>query len=248
MEVGFKTDKGRRRSNNEDACYVIPHKKIFVIADGVGGSNSGEIASRTAVMEVADFVDKNELPEAATEADIREYLLEGMKRSNMEILKSSVKFEQNRVMAPTMVVTCINRDKAYICNIGDSRAYLFRNDKLIQITEDHTYVNSLLKAGVITSREAENHDKKNMITRAVGAEEKMDVDFFITPVNHDDIIIMCTDGLYGEVNEAEMKRMIPKAQSMGSLCCDFIETANDNGGGDNITVICLKISEDDLYE
>lgn len=248
MEVGFKTDKGKRRSNNEDACYVIPHRKTFVIADGVGGSNSGEIASRMAVMEVANFVDKNRLEDDASEADIREYLMNSIYSANAAIIKSSKKFEQNRGMATTMVVSYINRGKAYICNIGDSRAYLFRNDKLVQITEDHTYVNSLLKAGVITSKEAKNHDKKNMITRAVGAEENIDIDFFVTPISVNDVIIMCTDGLYGEVDDEEMKRMIARKKAMGDLCCDFIEMANDNGGGDNITVICLKVSEDDLDE
>ncbi|MDY2960318.1 MAG: Stp1/IreP family PP2C-type Ser/Thr phosphatase [Hornefia sp.] len=248
MEVGFKTDKGRRRSNNEDACYVIPKKNIFIIADGVGGSNSGEIASRTAVMEVADFVDKNELTDTATEADIRNYLIKGINSANKAILESSERFEQNKGMATTMVVTYVSKGKAYICNIGDSRAYLYRGDKLIQITEDHTYVNSLLKAGVITGKEAKKHEKKNMITRAVGAEEKIDVDFFVTPVSSEDIIIMCTDGLYGEVDERDMRRMISRRKTMGDLCCDFIEMANDNGGGDNITVICLKISEDDLDE
>ena len=178
----------------------------------------------------------------------RSYFVERIKSANSTVLENSRKFEQNRGMATTLVVTYIHGGKAYICNVGDSRVYIFRHGKLTQITEDHTYVNSLVKAGVITHKEAETHGKKNMITRAVGADISIETDFFVTPIKNDDIIFMCTDGLYGELEESEIRREFEKGKSMGDTCCDLIEMANDNGGNDNITVICLKIAEGDLNE
>ena len=248
MEIGFKTDKGRVRSNNEDACYVIPRKNVFIVADGVGGSNSGEIANRTAVTEIAKYIETHDLDDSFDEEGIRAFFTEIIEAANLIVLENSMKFEQNRGMATTLVLSYINDGKAYICNVGDSRAYIFRNEKLTQITEDHTYVNSLVKAGVITHKEAETHGKKNMITRAVGADAGIEIDFFVTPIKNGDIIFMCTDGLYGELEESEIVREFSKGKNMGDTCCDLIEMANDNGGSDNITVVCLKIAEDDLNE
>jgi len=109
-------------------------------------------------------------------------------------------------------------------------------------------VNSLVKAGVITEEEAEVHENKNMITRAIGADYKVDADFFVTSIKKEDIILMCTDGLYGEVDETELTDKLAEGKPMSETCYDLIEMANRNGGNDNITIICLKITEDDIDE
>ena len=126
-------------------------------------------------------------------------------------------------------------------NVGDSRAYLFRNGSLSQITEDHTYVNELLKSGVITIEEAENHSQKNVITRAVGAEPSVRADFFQTALEKDDILMLCSDGLYGEVDEQKLIEILGGRNTMSVTCTHLVDEAIRCGGRDNITVICLKI-------
>lgn len=248
MEVGFKTDKGKMRSNNEDACFVMIRDKVFIIADGVGGNKSGEIASRTAINEVAKYVEEHPLDGIKTSKSINDYFNECIKNCNFKILESAQRFEENRGMATTLVVGYLHKKKLYIFNIGDSRAYYYRNDRLEQITIDHTYVNSLVKAGLISKEEAEIHENKNMITRAVGADYLVDADAFQLKVCKDDIILMCTDGLYGEVPDEEIIEVLKEDNTMGEKCRKLIDMANANGGNDNITIICLKITEDEVHE
>lgn len=246
MEVGFKTDRGLRRSNNEDACFVMKKDKVFIVADGVGGNNSGEIASRTAVNEIAGYVETHPLDGMKTPQEIKAYFEECIKAANFKVLEMSQRFQRNRGMATTVVAAYIVRDNLYIVNVGDSRAYVLRRGELKQITEDHTYVNTLLKAGLISETEAENHENKNMITRAVGADYTIDADFFTVPIEAEDIILICTDGLYGEVAERELIRELGREESMTDICNALVETANRNGGSDNITMVILKVTEEDV--
>lgn len=248
MEVGFKTDKGKKRSNNEDACFVMIRDKVFIIADGVGGNKSGEIASRTAVNEVAKYVEDNPLDKIDTSESIARYFNECIKSCNLKIIESSRRFEENRGMATTLVIGYLHNRKIYIFNIGDSRAYYYRDNQLKQITVDHTYVNSLVEAGLISKAEAEIHENKNMITRAVGAEYAVEADEFQLDIKKDDIILMCTDGLYGEVPDEEIIDVLKEENAMGEKCRKLIDMANENGGNDNITIICLKITEDEIHE
>ena len=246
MEVGFKTDKGIRRSNNEDACFVMIKEKVFIIADGVGGNNSGEIASRTAVNEVAKYIEEHPLDKIKGSKAIEEYFNQCIKEVNFKVLELSQKFEQNKGMATTLVVAYLHKKKFYVFNVGDSRAYIFKKNQLSQITVDHTYVNTLIKAGLISEEEAETHENKNMITRAIGADYDVEVDSFELKVNADDIVLMCTDGLYGEVSEEQIIDILNKGTVMGDVCNLLIDKANDSGGNDNITIICLKIMEEDI--
>ena len=158
----------------------------------------------------------------------------------------SQRFEQNRGMATTVVIAYVLGDILNIVNVGDSRAYVLRDGILTQITEDHTYVNTLLKAGLISPAEAENHENKNMITRAVGADHTIEADYFNVPIQKGDIILICTDGLYGEVEDSELIRTLEEDRTMTDICSDLVEAANSNGGNDNITMVVLKITEEDV--
>jgi Serine/threonine protein phosphatase len=246
MEVGFKTDKGMKRSNNEDACFVMNRDRVFIVADGVGGNNSGEIASRTAVNEIARYVEEHSLKELTTDNEIIAYFDQCLKEVNYKILEMAQRFEENRGMATTVVAAYIFDSRLYVMNVGDSRAYLLRDDELTQLTEDHTYVNTLLKAGLISESEAENHENRNMITRAVGADYTIKADYFIIPLIENDIILICTDGLYGDVNNDELIDTLREQKTMTDICNDLIELANRNGGNDNITMVCLKVTEEDV--
>ncbi len=248
MEVGFKTDRGRRRTNNEDACFVMKRDRVFIVADGVGGNNSGEIASRTCVNEIAKYVETSPLTGQESADEIRSYFEDCLRDVNFKILEMSQRFEWNKGMATTVIVAYIQKGTLYIMNVGDSRGYILHEGELTQITEDHTYVNTLLKAGLITADEAEHHENKNMITRAVGADYSIEGDFFQVGIRPGDIILICTDGLYGEVDRQELIRQLEKDSTMTEICSELVDEANRNGGSDNITMVVLKVTEEDFDE
>ena len=247
MDVGFKTDKGAKRINNEDAFFVMKKDGIFILADGVGGTNSGEIASRTAVNEIAQYFEDNPLVTEDREALCTE-IYNAVKKANTRVYNMSQRYSANKGMATTMLISCIRGDNLYICNVGDSRAYLYERGHLKQLSVDHTYVNELIKAGVISKEEAKTHGEKNMITRAVGAEEEIEPDFFHLKLNNYSTVLMCTDGLYGEVPEDEIIEVFERNLSMTDTCDTFVDMANEHGGHDNITVICIKMTEDEINE
>lgn len=241
IQIGFKSDKGIRRLNNEDACFIMPKEKVFIIADGVGGGAAGEIASRTAVSMIAEYVQQNPPVSVTDVSTLKAHFMPCIEDTNNRIFELAEKYIENAGMATTAVICCINGKKAYFVNIGDSRAYVFRQGRLKQITEDHTYVNDLVKTGVISEKDAATHAKKNMITKALGADILCEPDFFQAGVEIGDVVLLCTDGLYGEVSEEIIADIISQGKSMTETCALLVNKANQHGGRDNITVICVKI-------
>ena len=241
MHVGFKTDKGILRSSNEDACFVLLHDKVYILADGVGGGNSGEIASRTAVSEIANYVVKHPLSHLLDKYEIVGYMRDAFEAANTKIYDMARAHEENFGMATTAIIVYVNKGKAYIGNIGDSRVYLYRNGDYLQLTEDHTYVNTLVKAGILSREEADQDERKNVIIKALGAEPTVEPDFFQVEVKKGDILLACSDGLYDEVSDEEIVEIIKEKDNMNELAAELIARANRNGGRDNITVVCVKI-------
>ena len=248
MEVGFKSDKGLRRSNNEDACFILLPDNVYLVADGVGGGNAGEIASRTAVSEIANYIASNPIEKATNKYAVVNYLQDCLDKTNEKIFNQALKYEENKGMATTIAVVYAKEGRAYIANIGDSRVYLYRDEELTQLTEDHTYVNTLLKAGIISEEQAAIDDRKNVITKALGADSTVEPDFYQLNIIKGDIFLVCTDGLYDEVSNPEMIDIIKENESMSDICNRMIEKANSNGGHDNITVIFLRVTEEDIHE
>ena len=248
LQIGFKCNRGVVRKNNEDACFVIPNQDVYIVADGVGGNNSGEIASSTAVESLASFVKANDLGLCGSPDEIFGFFTEALDIANRRVFEMGREDSACRGMASTVVMSYINGGSAYLANVGDSRVYLYRDGQLLQLTEDHTYVNTLLKAGVISREQAAMDDRKNVITKALGAEVTVEPDFFQVNFIKDDVFIICTDGLYDEVDEDEMKKIIEENPSMSDVCAAMISAANENGGHDNITVISLKVTEEDVDE
>lgn len=240
-QIGFKSSTGVRRSNNEDACFVLPSYDVYVVADGVGGNNAGEIASRTAVRGIAEYVDKNPIGECQNEDEIHNYFNDCLNQVNHEIYLLGERHRENKGMATTVVIAYLKEHDLHIANIGDSRAYLFSKGKLSQITEDHTYVNELVKNGAITLEEAKAHNHRNVITRAVGAEPTIQADFYKQQVDEEDIVLLCSDGLYEEVETIAIKNIMRLDVGMSAMCNRLVDEAIKCGGRDNITVVCLKV-------
>lgn len=248
MDVGFKTDKGKQRMNNEDAFFVMGNDKVFIVADGVGGGKAGEIASRTCVNEIAKYLEKNNINESGSKYAIINHLQECLDITNEKIYTLSNTYEENNGMATTLSLLYITKEVAFIANVGDSRVYIIRDGCLNQLTEDHTYVNTLVKAGVISKEQAQSDDRKNVITKALGANISVEPDFFQVGIIEDDVFLICTDGLYNEVPEDLIIDTVLKSENMSEACRKLVEEANNHGGHDNITIICLKITEEDIHE
>ena len=248
MQVGFKSDKGLRRSNNEDACFVLLPDKVYVVADGVGGGNAGEIASRTAVNEIANYVVDKPMSSLNNKYAVVNYLQDCIDKANEKIFDMANTYQENSGMATTLSLVHVRDGKAFIANVGDSRVYLYRGGQLAQLTEDHTYVNTLVKAGILTAQEAAVDERKNVIVKALGADKTVEPDFFQVEILKDDIFIICTDGLYDDVDKGEIIAVLKTIWSMSDVCTELVSRANKNGGHDNITIICLKVTEGDINE
>ena len=241
ISVGFKTDKGNLRSSNEDSLFVLPDQQLYIVADGVGGHNSGELASRMAVGYMAQYVAIHPVSEITSKKELKKYFLDCFSGANELIHSKSLEEESNNGMATTAVLCYLEGDDCYIVNVGDSRAYLVRDGVMRQLTEDHTLVQDMLRSGLLSKEEARNHPDRNMITRAIGGETSIEPDFYRFRTYPGDVILLCTDGLYGEVSADRILRLASEYESMHDLAKRLVDEANEAGGKDNISVVCIRI-------
>lgn len=238
MRVYFETNKGLMRENNEDNLIVeeTGRYNLYAVADGMGGHKAGEVASSIAIDIIRDCFLKNF---DAEEFKAPTFIIESINKANDKIRKESLNKEEYAGMGTTITMAVVDHSikTAYIGNVGDSRAYIIKNDEIKQITEDHTYVHELLKDGRITIAEAKTHPKRNVITRAVGSEDFVHADIFEIEVEND-IMLLCTDGLTTHLSDDKIKETIREYGSSESVQ-RLIKLANDNGGTDNITIIIV---------
>ena len=244
-KFGFRTDTGKQRDGNEDSLLLMPKYGIFAVADGVGGENYGEVASRKAMSGIEEFISKNPLSGADNlekkyrENWIKGYFHRGLQKVNSEIMKEARSHPAMGGMATTLVLCFLDMDSLYVVNMGDSRAYLLRDSKLKQLTVDNTYVNNLISAGTLTKSEARKHPQKNIITKALGSAKNANPDFYRFDLRGGDRILLCTDGLHGELTDNEIASILKGNESLNAICTGLVNAANKKGGNDNITVICI---------
>ena len=241
ISVGFKTDKGRLRNGNEDALFVLPEQQLYVVADGVGGHNSGELASRMVAGYIAQYAALNPVSSVDSSRGLKRYFKTCFEGANELVYRKACSERSNLGMATTCVLCYLRDDSAYVVNVGDSRAYLIRDSVLRQITQDHTKVQAMLSEGIISGVEALSHPDRNMITKAIGGEETVEPDFFHFEIFPGDIILLCTDGLYGEMSSERLLEIVESGDSMHRVANNLVDEANRKGGRDNISVVCIKI-------
>jgi len=243
MKFCVKTDIGQKREQNEDNYSIIADKPgipvSFIIADGMGGHNAGEIASKLAVDFVSDYITSNP-DEFTNESDIFDKISALLNKANLFIIENAKKNKNNSGMGTTLIVAVLLNKKLFIGHVGDSRAYLIRDEKLTQITTDHSYIEELLKSGSITKEEAENHPQKNIITRALGSFEPIEADTYLVELQNKDSFLFCTDGLTNMLNDQEIEKITVDSNDSEEVCNKLIEASIANGGEDNITVIIIK--------
>lgn len=226
---------GMRRKNNEDAIYINEEKKLYIVADGMGGCNAGEVASSTAITYFVEAMEKTKNEE------ILDRMMFATRACNQIVYQKAKKNVEYMDMGTTLVAATIENEKVYVIYVGDSRAYRFRENDMQQITTDHSYVMELVKIGSITMEEAEVHPKRNIITRAVGVREDVEPDIVIADIKQGDKILLCTDGLSNMVSKREMAKILVEEISTEEKVKKLVMLANEKGGLDNISLILIEI-------
>ena len=236
MEVFGNTDIGIKRKSNQDFYHISEDKNLFIVADGMGGHKAGEVASQMAVDTIVNYLNRWDLDSSNAEVRIKEAL----DLANKTVYQRSLEKKECLGMGTTVVLLYICEDRALIANAGDSRLYIIRNDDIEQVTEDHSLVAELYKSGTITKEEAHKHPQKNIITRAVGTSENIEIDFFKLDIERGDIFLISTDGLTNVVSDQRIKKELLKSDSLEKACNKLIDLAKNEGSQDNITVLIVK--------
>ena len=244
LEYGGCSHKGMVRKTNEDYYYIPSEgktQKLAMIADGMGGHNAGELASRMAVETILNyFLDSREKGNY-THNPI-ELIESSIEASNDKIFAYAQSDEACNGMGTTLILAFFLEGKVYLGHVGDSRGYLIRNGEVTQITKDHSLVQELLDNGTITPEEVENHPQKNIITRALGTDKTVDIDCHHLVLEQGDIILLCTDGLILHVDLQQNIELFESGSSMQELTDLLVKQAVERGGLDNITVVAIKYS------
>ena len=231
MKVYQKTHVGKVRKNNEDSLLVA-EPNIFVTADGMGGAAAGEVASKLLVNTVKNFL--SEIPEPLDEKILSKSIL----KASAKIINETYKNPDLRGMGTTATILHIYNGQAYFAHVGDSRLYRLKNSFLEQITLDHSYVETLVRNGELTTEQARVHPMKNILTQAVGATSDIEVETGNFKIEGGEIFLLCTDGLTNMVEDADIKKILSESQNPAE---DLIQAALDNGGHDNITAVVVCV-------
>ncbi|HZT40628.1 MAG TPA: Stp1/IreP family PP2C-type Ser/Thr phosphatase [Chthonomonadaceae bacterium] len=249
LTIGFKTDIGRRRDTNQDSYAVLRRSELndkldalVVVADGMGGMRGGEIASGIVAQSlpeaVCDFLAERNGREDAI--DTARLLRDLLSRANRSVWERQAEQSELRGMGTTCVAAIVQGDLLTVGNVGDSRAYMLREGLLRQITEDHSEVWEEVKAGRMTREQARRSRYRNVITRAIGLQPDVKADVQTLPLEAGDTVLICSDGLTTEVEDAEIARILATVPDAQEACDRLVEAALENGGSDNITVVVLR--------
>jgi PPM family protein phosphatase len=229
------SDTGRKRRRNEDSYVIAP--PIFAVADGMGGAQAGEIASRLAAAALEDTD-----PGAKSGAERVTSLIQ---EANRRVHQRAIADPATSGMGTTMTVALVEGTRVTFGHVGDSRAYRYRDGVIEQITEDHSLVNELLKSGKLSPEEADTHPQRSVITRAVGTDPDVDVDSFTIDAEVGDVFLICSDGLTDMVGDEDIRSVLEKFHNdLDRATKSLVSAANRGGGEDNITVVAFAISED----
>ena len=236
-----KSDKGKVRETNEDYFYIsnsLDQVQLYILADGMGGYNGGEIASQLAVQTAKNYIENNFKDIEKDKDSIIQLLGSSMEYANMVVYEKAKSTPELQGMGTTLEICLIYNNKAYIGHVGDSRIYRVRKQFIRKLTQDHSYVQKLVKEGTITKEQAEHHPQKNMLMKALGCNAFVEPDVMVKGFLKDDILVMNSDGLTNLVDQETIYEMASK--NIEQATKDLVQLAKDRGGYDNITVVIIK--------
>ena len=238
------TDVGKERKLNQDYVFTseIPVGKLanlFIVADGMGGHNAGDYASKYTIETIVEEIEKSK------DTSVVKILEKAIQSANRHIRKKSQESEGLNGMGTTVVAATIHGDEMCVANAGDSRLYVI-NQEIKQITEDHSLVEEMVRMGGIRREQARSHPKKNIITRAIGAEDELEIDFFQVKLKKGDFVLLCSDGLTNMIEDEEIRMILQGQRDIVEKAEALVATANNNGGKDNIAVILIEPFADEV--
>ena len=240
MKIFARTDIGKAREMNQDSYFIsTPNDdvKLFILADGMGGYEGGEVASILAIECAKSYILNNFEQIPKEKEEIMNLIRNAIEYANLRVYEESQEHERLKEMGTTIDVSLIYNGKVYVGHVGDSRVYRIRNEIIRKITTDHSYVEKLIKEGSITKEESYHHPKRNMLMKALGCNSLVEPDVLCKGFMKDDILLMCSDGLTNMIKEEDIFRII--IDNINNPADKLIEQANNNGGYDNVTAIVL---------
>jgi PPM family protein phosphatase len=249
IEACGRTDVGRRRKINEDSYLVSQESSLYAVCDGMGGHNAGEVASKMAIDTIAAFIERSGVEKEITwpwglDANLSfdgNRLKTAVRLANARVFQAADNREELTGMGTTVVASLVSGKSLTIASAGDSRCYLMRGGTLRQLTRDDSWVSAALGEGILNSDDVEHHPLRNVITKAVGARDTIDLDIVEHELEPGDLILLCSDGLHGMINDQEVGRILGAAtEPLEDLGGRLIDAANEAGGRDNVTVVLLR--------
>ena len=229
-----QSHRGTVRKINEDAFLELPHKGVWVVADGMGGHSAGDVASQLIIDTIQRVVESTELENLSCDM-----LVNALQTANKELLQISKNQLEGKLAGSTVVILFIHQARCFLLWAGDSRAYLLRDHILSQVTKDHSQVNDMVDEGVLSIEEAEHHPLANVITRAVGVDKKLDVEIKEVYLKSNDIFLLCSDGLNKEVSDSEIQHMLQSGSIIDSGMA-LLHACLVRNARDNVTCILIK--------
>lgn len=252
LETHGQTDVGRKRKLNEDSFLVSPETNLFAVCDGMGGHNAGEVASRMAAETIAAFIEKSHREKEITwpyGLDVNlsfdgNRLKTAIKLANKKVFKAADNRDDYTGMGTTAVAALVSGNVMTIGSAGDSRCYLYRDGKVTQLTRDDSWVSAAWAEGILSAQEIEKHPLRNVITKAVGAKDTIELDIVEHHFQPGDVALLCSDGLHSMISDEEIRQALtPMPDSLQEAAQKLIDAANDAGGKDNISVVLLRYRE-----
>jgi protein phosphatase len=247
LRVGAATDVGQVRKLNEDAYTVIPQQGVFVVCDGMGGAAAGEVASQLTIETIQKLLTSSDnnasspVPGPSGYLPRTEKLAEVAKESNRAIYQLAQEDRKKAGMGTTFVGVWVEENIASVAHVGDSRAYLWHDQKIEPLTEDHSLVEAQVKAGLLRRDQVEESKIRSVLLRALGQEPQVEVDISEVPLQPGDYLLLCSDGLTRVVPDTGLARAIAALRDPQRICDYLIQTANSRGGPDNITVVVVQV-------
>jgi protein phosphatase len=252
LKYAGQTDVGKKRDHNEDDLCLAPEENLYMVADGMGGHASGEVASKMAVETISNFFQETSEDEEITwpykmDRDLgyeENRLNAGIKLANMRIHETAEQNSAQRGMGTTIVALLFSGETAYLGHVGDSRIYRWRDGTLTQVTDDHSLLNDYIKMKDLSEEEIENFPHKNVIVRALGMKESVEVDVNTETPQPGDVYLLCSDGLNAMTPDDEIEQIMNEyVDDLETTCRKLIDSANNNGGNDNVTVALVGVED-----